>query len=193
MKNIIVVTVLVAAAVANAAQGADMLSVEDRKSVLEAQLELLRKEGELNTALRAAAGSNARALPTVLSVSVVGANRTAFLQMPNGGTEHFKVGDEIQSNVVLASADLRKVVVLLRQGKKSVPIVLDSANPLAQSGSNGNQQPDPNRQLASIPLSLLPPPPVVQVPSMNTIRGAGSPLPIPTVPSSPVSATPPKN
>lgn len=189
MKRLITAAVLAACSI-NAASAGEVMSYEDRKSQMDAQIDLLKKEAELNDARRTAAGSNARGLPTVLSVSIVGDKRKVRLQMPNGGTDHFSVGEEIQNNVFLASVDLRKVVVIARQGKKNVPITLDFAT-TAAGALGGNMAPAPMRAQDAVPASLLPPPPVVPIPTMGRIQGAGATTPAPAAAASPAAVIPP--
>jgi hypothetical protein len=174
MKRLITAAAL-AASTCNAFAGADVLSVEDRMAEMQSQIDLLNKRIELDTVRRTAAGSNARALPTVLSVSIVGNTRKVHLQLPSGAKDHFGVGDQIQNNVTVASVERRKVVVLMRDGKRSVPVALDFADVPVAGQMGVNAIPNPNRQQDQIPASLLPMPPVVQIPSMSHIQGAGAP------------------
>lgn len=158
------------------AVGAETMSVEDRKATMDAQLELMKKQEELDTARRNAASRTAKAVPTVLSVSIIGGNRRALLLLSDGRSEHFTVGEEIQNGMFLATVELRKVVAEVRRGRKSASIPLEwTSTQLGGPGAQGNMT--PSSQVPPLPASLLPPPPVVQLPSLKPMPAPATQAP----------------
>ncbi len=151
------------ASVCAAASGQAVGTVEDRKAVMDAQIELVKKETDLNSALRSLAGSSALGLPTVVSVTQLGNQRTVRLQLPNGQVSHYREGDSIRRGMVLTSIAPKHVVVAVQNGKKMTPVPLEFA--MVVSASAQAQPTTP----ASIPDALLPSPPQVVVPAIDVI------------------------
>lgn len=135
-------------------------TVEDRMSVLEAQIGLLKKEKELQDAQRAIAGTSAMGMPVVVSVSV-GAQRVARLQLPNGIVGHYREGEMVKPGVVVSSISPKQVFVSVGSGKKRAAIPLDFAGPVVP-GTQAQGQ-------ANVPDALLPAPPSVAVPAIEVI------------------------
>lgn len=138
-------------------------TVDDRKAELDAQIELLRKEAELNAALRSVAGSTALGMPAVVSVAQVDGKGVARLQLPNGIVSHFREGDHINSQMVVNSISSARVFVSIKRGKKEVVIPLDY---VAVAGGTGPGTAAGTAGMGGIPAAplppeLLPPPPVV--------------------------------
>lgn len=109
----------------DAAAQNQIMTLEDRKAVMDAQIELLRKEMELNTILRQVNGAGALTLPLVVSISTVGNERSARLQFPNGMVGRYREGEIIRSDLVLSTITPMQVMVSVRVGKKAAAVALD--------------------------------------------------------------------
>jgi hypothetical protein len=115
-----------------------IMTLEDRKAVMDAQIELLRKEMELNTVLRQVNGAGTLSLPMIVSISTVGSERSARLQFPNGMVGRYREGEMIRSDLVLSAITPMQVMVSVRVGKKATAVALDflaGAAPRPASGS----------------------------------------------------------
>jgi hypothetical protein len=168
-KKVVIAFVMASVAATNAI-ATD--TVEDRKAVMDAQIELLKKQADLNTALRAVAGTLALGLPTVVSVTQIGNQRTVRLQLPNGQISHFREGDAIRHGMVLTAIAPKQVVVAVANGKKMTAVPLEFAM-VVQAGAHA--QPIAP---AIMPDALLPLPPRVVVPAIEAIPAA-KPFPTP--------------
>lgn len=193
MKHSIIIAALIGtiSSVASAGQTNQVLSADDRMAEMDAQLALIRKESEVQEALRNSAANSVRGMPQVVSVSIVGGKRSAVLSLPGGRQDRFFEGDEIIGNLTLQSVTLRKVTGMTKQGKKSVLVPLEFGT--AAIGNNqGGQINDPNRTQPPLPASMLPLPPVVQIPSISSLKGANVPAsPLPAQAKAAAPATPP--
>lgn len=147
---------------------AQTMNIEDRKAVLDAKIDILRKEADLEKALAERSGADS-GLPTVVAVNIIGGQRSVLLQMANGTEEDFHEGEEAQRDVRISSIALKKVVVSISRGKKTVLVPLALTAPI----TNANQN-DPNRNRQAVPRELLPEAPVVTVPDLKSI------LPLPS-------------
>lgn len=161
-KSLVIIAVVVTSVCAQA----QTASVEDRKNVMDAQIELLRKQAELNTALRAVAGSAPISLPSIVSISKIGDKRTVKLQMFNGVAEYFREGDVIRQGMVLTTITAKQVIISVTNGKKQIAIPLEF---VALTNPNMQQQPGQNN---ATPNELLPSPPDVVVPAIAVIPNA---------------------
>jgi hypothetical protein len=158
--------VLVAVLAGGVAAAAD--TVEDRKAVMDAQIDLLKKQAELNKLLREVAGSSAMGMPVVISISQIGAEHVARLQMANGNTSYFREGDVVQPGVMLSGIGARQVFVRVGAGKKATAVPLEFAR--AVTGVPGQAN---SGQPVSVPNdAFLPPPPNVTVPAIEVIPAA---------------------
>ena len=90
-------------------------NVEDQKAVMEVQIELLKKEADLNTAFKALGQAAGEVLPSVVSIGVRGAISYARLMMPNGSSFVFKPGERIDKRLSLASIEDKAVWVQIEQ------------------------------------------------------------------------------
>lgn len=169
-----------------AGPGNHILSADDRMAEMEAQLALIRKESEVQEALRNSAINSVRGMPQVVSVSIVGGKRSALLALPGGRQDRFFEGDEIISNLTLQSVSLRKVIGMTKQGKKNVLVPLEFGT-AASTNSQGGAINDPSRAQTPLPSSMLPLPPVVQIPAISSLKSTTVP-PSPVLPQGKVSA-----
>lgn len=155
-------------------------TVEDRKAVMDAQIELVKKQKDLQDALRALAGTSASGLPSVVSVTV-GSERVARLQLPNGIVGHYREGESVRPGMVVSSIAPRQVFVAIGSGKKRTAIPLEFAGPVVP----GSVAPAAGQQ--AVPDALLPSAPSVVVPAIEVIPDA---KPAQAAASAAVTATP---
>lgn len=130
-------------------------NVEDRKAVLDAQIDLARKQAELNDALRRLAGGTTLGLPSVISISKVGGRPIARLQMPNGTSEYVREGEALRQGMNVTAITSKQVIISVANGKKQVAIPLDFV-------AVASATPQPNQ--SSVPSELLPTAPEVTLP-----------------------------
>ena len=154
---------LLAVSVAASAQE----TVEDRKAVLDAQIDLLKKQSEMNKLLRDVAGSAATGLPVVLSVSDVGGLRVARLQLVNGTAGYYREGEFVQNGVAVSAISGRQVFVKVGSGKSAKSVLLDFATRAASAQGAQGQSQTATQSTAND--ALLPSPPVVKVPAIDVI------------------------
>lgn len=130
-------------------------NVEDRKAVLDAQIDLAKKQAELNDALRRLAGGTTLGLPSVISISKVGGRPIARLQMPNGTSEYVREGEALRQGMNVTAITSKQVIISVANGKKQVAIPLDFV-------AVASPTPQPNQ--AATPSELLPTAPEVTLP-----------------------------
>lgn len=139
-------------------------TVEDRKAVIDAQIDLVKKQKELQDALRSLAGTSAAGMPVVVSVTI-GSERVARLQLPNGIVSHYREGESVRPGMVVSSIAPRQVFVAVSNGKKMTAIPLDFAGPVTPgAAAPAGQQ--------AVPDALLPTAPAVTVPAIEVIPDA---------------------
>ena len=90
-------------------------NVEDQKAMMEAQIELLKKQADLNAALKALSPHGAQALPSVVSIALRGPISFARLLMPSGESVVFKPGERIHQGLTLVSIEDKAVWVHVEQ------------------------------------------------------------------------------
>lgn len=161
-KRVCVVAVVAAVGVASFARAQE--TVEDRKAVLDAQIDLLKKQAEVNKLLRDVAGSSAMGLPVVLSTSEVGGVRMARLQLANGNAGYFREGEMVQNGVAISSIAGDRVFARIGSGKGAKAILLDFASRVPGTPGAPNQA---NTSTAND--ALLPQPPAVKVPAIDVL------------------------
>ncbi len=174
------IVIAISAIGGSAATGTLGATIEDRKAVIEAQIELLQKEAQLQDALRKVAGSKVMNLPTVLSITVTEQMRVARLRLPNGVVAHYREGESIQAGMVVTRITPRQVLLAIEKGKKAVAVPLEYAT----SSMTGPGSPNATSN-ALVPSVLLPDPPDVSVPAIRmTPAAVGLPPAASTLPSS---------
>lgn len=170
------VLVAVACALAAGLVAAQSQTVEDRKAVMEAQIDLVKKQKELQDALRALAGTSASGMPVVVSVSI-GSERVARLQLPNGIVGHYREGESVRPGMVVSSIGPKQVFVAVAgsSGKRVAAVPLEFAGPVTPGApAVAGQQ--------AVPDALLPSAPAVSVPAIEVIPDA-KPAPAPAAPA----------
>ena len=167
-------------------------TVQDRKAVMQAQIELLKTQADLNKALQESAGSESAPLPQVIAVFGLDGDMVARLQMSNGLVSNFRAGETIRSGLTVSSITPRQVSVVVGRGKavKAIPLEFFAVVPAGSTGMAGLPPGVPGMPGAMpggfrpqpIPRELLPAPPDVRVPSIGG--------PVAPVASIPAGATP---
>lgn len=142
-------------------------TVEEQMAVIDAKIQIVKKQKELDEALRASVGAGASAMPSIVSIAV-GANRVVRLQLPNGLIGHFREGDSIRPGMSVNSITAREVHVLVASGAKAAVVPLDYAAPSGH-GVNGA-----GSQVAHAPSALLPAEPTVIVPKVEVLPPAAT-------------------
>ena len=162
-------------------------NVEDQKAMMEAQIELLKKQADLNAALKALSPMGAQALPSVVSIALRGPVSFARLLMPSGESVVFKPGERIHQGLTLASIEDKAVWVHVEQAGMAKTLTrlefaqLSSKEPVMGPGpwnSKGTMSrawpigPMPLTPLALAPLPLAPLPlaplPLTPLPAMSS-------------------------
>ncbi len=92
-------------------------NVEDQKAYMEAQIELLKKEADLNAAMKTLSQVAGEALPSIVSIGVRGALSYARLLMPNGATVIYSAGEPIKKGLTLLRIEERAVWVQVESPK----------------------------------------------------------------------------
>lgn len=157
---ILVPALLMGAAVAHAQP-----TFDDRSAQLDAQIQLVGKENQLQEALRRSAGASVTGLPTVLSIMGMDGRFSTRLQQPNGVVRIYREGESIQTGMVVTAITPRAVAVTIGQGKKAKTIELQAmagavgpGSPMSPGGMGGPGSSSP------LPPELLPLPPSVPLP-----------------------------
>ncbi len=86
-------------------------NVEDQKAHMQAQIELLKKETDLNAAMKTLSQVGGEALPSIVSIGVRGTLSYARLLMPNGATVIYAPGESIKKGLSLLRIEERAVWV----------------------------------------------------------------------------------
>ena len=100
-SSILTFTVL---AVCQAVQ-AQGFNLEDQKALMEAQIEMLKKQTDLNAALKAWAQAGAQSLPRVVSVGIRGQEAFTKLLFSNASEVIFKAGEPIKRGLSVAKIE----------------------------------------------------------------------------------------
>lgn len=142
--------------------------LDDRKAVMQAQIEVMRKELDLNNTLKSLALSVYQPLPSVLSLSLLGQRSQARLLLPSGSSASYKVGDLVAAGARIVEINAQEVWVELHQKGKTVRVPLEFA-----TGSHSATMPaaplsaTPN---TIIPAELMPKLPSVPLPSVSAVQ-----------------------
>ena len=165
-------------------------TVQERMAVMDAQLELVKKQGQLDKALQESAGSSIAALPYVLAVMGMDQVMSARLQLSNGTVNTYRVGEAIRPGMTVGSISPRQVTVTLGAGKSARSVPLEFIAPAPVAGGAGFA-PLPGGR-APLPRELLPEPPFVRVPasSMPVAPVIAAPAPAAPPPAAPTPAAP---
>lgn len=151
-------------------------TVQERMAVMDAQLELLKKKGQLDKALQESAGSSLAALPQILAVMGLEGVMLARLQLSDGAVNTYRVGETIRPGMAVVSITPRQVSVSVggHKAMRAVPLeFIAGAAPAGQAGF----APLPGGR-APVPKELLPEPPPVRLPAVATPAAAPSAAPV---------------
>ncbi len=168
---------------------------DDRRAEMDAQIDLLRKEKELNEALRAVAGSGTAAMPSVVAIMGIEGRFTARLMQPSGVVGNFSEGDTVRPGLVVAAITPRAVAVKVGDGKRARTVPLEFMAGAATSlgpGVPGGPGLPPGAPGGVLPPELLPMPPSVMPASRAPMQNAAAvPAAAPAAPAAPVAAPAP--
>jgi type IV pilus biogenesis protein PilP len=171
-RNLAALLLLSAAAGTVGAQ-AEPPTLADRLSTMDAQLQLLRKQFELDQALSISAVTTVGALPRVVAVYGFEPRLQARLLLAGGMTATFQEGDAIRGAMKVLAISPRAVLVSVKNGRRTAAIPLEFVAPAVPAsagmplppGQPGAPQPAP------VPPELLPPPPALGMPALPTVAG----------------------
>lgn len=151
----ITTTVVALASVLSFAAHASEQTPGDKIAEIEVTLELLQKQRQVNDML--GADPIVRALPSVVSIFVLGDKKTARLAMPGGVVQSFDEGDEIIERMKLLSVSARRVqvqIVPLPNAKSKKPVALALAFKPGINASASGAQPTALAGMPAAPLSI---------------------------------------
>jgi len=179
-----VVAVLAAATLACLAH-AQSLTFDDQKAMIDAQLQLARKQQELNTALALLASPAQSAMPAVVAILGMNGKLQARLQLSTGAVMNYSEGETIRPGMQVAAITPRMVTVAVGEGKKRrvVPIEFLAGASNAAGGMQAGVR---------VPAELLPDPPPIPMPAAARTPAPGSRLqsPIPAAAPVPLAKAP---
>ena len=115
---------------------AQALNLEDQKAIMQAQIELLHKEAELQSAMRQAHVGQALNLPQVVSIAWVAGRYIARLDLGQGVQGNFLQGERVQDELSIQSISQERVSVSWRRGKKFQTLPLRFLNAQETRGSS---------------------------------------------------------
>ena len=165
-RRTLATALLLSALVSGACAQPEPPTLADRLSTMDAQLQLLRKQFELDQALSISAITAVGTLPRVVAVYGFEPRLKARLLLAGGMTATFQEGDPIRGAMKVLAISPRAVLVSVKNGRRTKAIPLEfvaaAAPPAAgmplPPGMPGAPQPSP------VPPELLPAPPVLGVP-----------------------------
>ena len=103
---------------------AQALNLEDQKAIMQAQIELLHKEAELQSAMRQAHVGQALNLPQVVSIAWVAGRYIARLDLGQGVQGNFLQGERVQDELSIQSISQERVSVSWRRMLRKLGEVL---------------------------------------------------------------------
>ena len=93
-------------------------SFDDRMAELEAQITLMKKQGELNTLLASSVTPEFGRMPTILTIIGFDNKMSAKLLMPNGTVSTVAEGDMIRPGMKVAAIAPRQVILTMTSARK---------------------------------------------------------------------------
>jgi len=159
-------------------------SYDERRNEMDAQIDLLRKEKELQDAQRAVAGASGGGLPAVVAIMGIDGRMTARLLQPNGVLGNFTEGETVRPGIVVAAITPRSVAVKVGEGKRARTVPLEFMAGASRGGLPGGPGlPGGTGGGPAVPPELLPPLPSV-------LPGVRVPTGQPAAPAAPAQPTP---
>lgn len=148
-------------------------TLADRLSTMDAQLQLLRKQFELDQALSISAITSVGVLPRVVAVYGFESRLQVRLLLAGGMTATFQEGDPIRGAMRVLAISPRAVVVSVKNGRRTTAIPLEFV--AAAAPTTGGMPLPPGMpgavQPAPLPPELLPLPPALGVPLPPAVGG----------------------
>ena len=146
--------------------------LDDQKAVMQAQIEIMRKELDLNSTLKSLAMSVYQPLPSVLSLSIRGSQAQVRLLFASGVSANYKTGDLVPGGFKISEIKEREVFVEIRRNSKAVRVALEFAiSPASPSLSPSFVSAGVG---AIIPPELMPKLPHVPMPAVSAPRALPS-------------------
>lgn len=143
-------------------------NLDDQKAVMQAQIEIMRKEQDLKSALKALALSDYQPLPRVLSLSIRGHQAQVRLQLASGVSANFMAGDLVAAGVKITEIKEREVFVEVQRNSKAQRVPLEFAiSPVSAPLSTPTAA---NGAGAIIPAELMPKLPFVPMPAVSDAK-----------------------
>jgi hypothetical protein len=123
------------------APAAPTINYEDQKAIMEAQIELLHKEVELQTAWRQAHGGVGLIGPQIVSIASVGEHFVARLDLGQGVQRNVGVGERLSEGLTVLSISAERVSLTSKHGTRSQVLELKflSAMPTSESAFKGGE------------------------------------------------------
>ena len=137
----------------------------DEMATLDAQIQLLQKQIELDELLEQRAAARSSVLPSVLTIVSFAGRNTVELLFPNGRTSRHRIGDEIAPEVWISTIHSRGVLVdmVIADGKRrEVALEFASAAGSAASADSISGSPTAGQSPAMLQ-AVRPSPPQINV------------------------------
>lgn len=158
--------ILSAAMVSGVCAQTEPPTLADRLSTMDAQLQLLRKQFELDQALSISAVTTVGTLPRVVAVYGFEPRLQARLLLAGGMTATFQEGDAIRGAMKVLTISPRAVIVAVKNGRRTsaIPLEFVAAGVPASTGMPLPPGMPGLPPTTPVPPELLPPPPALGVP-----------------------------
>jgi type IV pilus biogenesis protein PilP len=124
-RRALATAVVLSAIVSSACAQTEPPTLADRLSLMDAQLQLLRKQFELDQALSISAITTVGTLPRVVAVYGFEPKLQARLVLAGGMTATFQEGDPIRGAMKVLAISPRAVVVSVKNGRRTSAITLE--------------------------------------------------------------------
>jgi type IV pilus biogenesis protein PilP len=165
-RRALATALLLSAIVNDACAQTESPTLADRLSTMDAQLQLLRKQFELDQALSLTANTSLGSLPRVVAVYGFAQDLQARLMLPSGMVSTYREGDVIRGSMKVIAITPKSVMVSVQAGRRLNAVPLEFIAGVRDGQGGTTPLPPGMPATGPLPPELLPPPPVV-----------GSPLP----------------
>ena len=170
--------ILILAAIAAAATASTSQTFSDKVDEIDAQIQLLEKQKQLQDALQRSAGGSLGDLPRIVSISGVDGALTSRVLYSTGRVATIAEGAQIASGVKVVAMTSNAVMVQIGTGKKNKVVPLDFMVGAQSPGMPGAMPGMPPSITPGLPMplppELLPQPPSVGVTA--AVRPATAPM-----------------
>jgi hypothetical protein len=139
--------------------------LDDQKAVMQAQIEIMRKELDLNSTLKSLALSDYQPLPRVLSISILESQAQVRLLFASGLSANYTTGDLIAGGIKITQIKSREVIAQVQRHSKTQFVSLEFAiSPASSPMSMPSASAGPG---TIIPPELMPKLPLVPMPAVS--------------------------